>query len=73
MMKPSKGRIVFVPDTHNGNSEAPAMIVSTHGEDLVNVRVLSDSSETPEWRTSVKLHDEKPDNPGHDAWWPPRV
>lgn len=73
---PSKGRIVFVPtDVHSNNGEdyAPAMIVRVFDSGLINVRVLTDSTNPPEWRTSVELHDERPDNPGHHAWWPPTV
>lgn len=74
MQKPSIGRVVIVPDRHNGATEAPAIIVRAWpGDNLINVRVLADGSDTPEWRTSVRLHDEKPATPGHDAWWPPRV
>lgn len=80
-MKPSLGRVVIVPmnpDLNNGADEAPASIVrvwplNANGEQLVNLRVTGDNAAAPEWRTSVKLHDERPENPQHDAWWPPRV
>ncbi len=74
-MKPSICRMVIVPcspATNNGADEAPAIITRVWPNGLINVRVLNDSNNL-EWRTSVKLHDEKPDEVGHDAWWPPRV
>lgn len=75
--RPSAGRIVFVPidpALNNGHDEAPAMVVRVWADGLINVRVMPDSNKIPEWRTSVKLHDERPDEPSqNDAWWPPRV
>ena len=76
MNKPSIARLVIVPmnaETNNGATEAPAIITRVWSDTLVNVRVLSDSDRSPEWRTSVALYEEKPDEPGHVAWWPPRV
>lgn len=74
MNKPSIGRIVIVPSNHNSATEAPAIITRVWPDTgLINVRVMNENEAAPEWRTSVKLHDEKPETPGHDAWWPPRV
>lgn len=77
MQKPSIGRIVIVNvvpnfSTNNGSNEAPAIITRVWNDELVNVKVLNDGPEN-EWKTSVTLHDERPENPGHGAWWPPRV
>lgn len=75
-MKPSLGRVVIVPmdpDLNNGADEAPATITRVWHDALINVRITGDNAAVPEWRTSVSLHDEKPDSPQHDAWWPPRV
>ena len=81
MMKPSLARMVIasVPEPmNNGADEAPAVITRVWNEHpdggwVVNLRILCDS-ENVIWQTSVRLHDEKPENaaPG-DAWWPPRV
>ena len=76
MTRPSLGRIVIVPMdpvVNNGAGEAPAVITRVWSDELVNVRILDDSSNTPPWRTSVRLHAERPAEPMHDAWWPPRV
>jgi len=75
MQKPSIGRIVIVPanpDLNNGATEAPAVITRVWSDELINVKVLGDNDGV-EWRTSVKLHEEKPEDGGHVAWWPPRV
>lgn len=75
MTKPSLGRIVIAavnPATNNGADEAPAVITRVWNDHLVNVRVLLDG-DTVEWKTSVELHTERPDNPQHAVWWPPRV
>lgn len=75
MQKPSMGRIVIVPmdpNRNNGADEAPAIITRAWPDDLINVKVIGDS-DAVEWRTSVKLHEEKPESGGHVAWWPPRV
>jgi hypothetical protein len=74
--KPAKGRIVFVPtDVHsnNGDDYAPAMITRVFDDGKINVRVFTDSTNPPEHRTSVTLHDEEPADRGHVAWWPPRA
>lgn len=75
-MRPTLGRIVIVPmnpNANNGATEAPAIITRAWSDVLVNVKVLGDNSTEPEWRTSVVLHAERPAEPKHDAWWPPRV
>lgn len=75
-MKPSIGQIVVVPMDpvmNNGADEAPAMITRVWSDEMVNVRILGEQSLHVEWRTSVRLLAEKPEVPGHDAWWPPRV
>lgn len=80
--KPSLGRFVLVPQNpnrNNGSKVACAVVVAVNS-DTVNVRVLDDNSDTPEWRTS--LH--QVDNPEafettetasklHLWCWPPRV
>ncbi|GAB3156261.1 hypothetical protein GCM10027258_62420 [Amycolatopsis stemonae] len=77
---PSLGRLVLVPMApvrNNGSHLAPAVIVRVFNETTVNVRVLADSSESPEWRTSCVLVDEPPaewDPNRQNVWaWPPRV
>lgn len=75
MQKPSIARLVIVsmdPARNNGANEAPAVITRVWSDTLINVRVLSDGDGV-EWRTSVELLDEKPADPRHVAWWPPRV
>lgn len=82
MQKPSIGRIVIVPADpaiNNGADQAPAIVVRAwerygDGPQLVNVHVLLDG-EGVQWRTSVELLDERPENFAgrHIAWWPPRV
>ncbi len=75
MQKPSLGRIVIATvdsQKNNGIAEAPAIITRVWNDALVNVKVLNDSSDN-EWQTSVTLHAEKPENPQHAAWWPPRM
>ncbi len=75
MPKPSKGRIVFVtvdPATNNGSNEAPAVITAVWSDTIINVKVLNDGPDN-EWKTSVTLHEEKPEDARHAAWWPPRV
>lgn len=76
-MKPSIGHIVIVPadsNFNNGATEAPAIVTRVWSDEMINVKVLGDNGGTAaDWRTSVKLHDEKPETPKHDAWWPPRV
>lgn len=77
-MKPSLGRIVIVPmnpATNNGADEAPAIITRVWSDTMINVRVFSDTGtgDSVMSKTSLNLHDEKPEFPGHDAWWPPRV
>lgn len=74
--KPSVGRVVLVPmdpDGNNGSDVAPAVITRAWNDSLINVKVLGDNAVAAEWRTSVTLHAERPANPQHDAWWPPRV
>lgn len=76
-MKPSIGRIVLVPvseNLNNGAEVAPAVITRVWSDELVNVRVLHDGHDI-DWRTSVKLVDEQPEDltDQHVAWWPPRV
>lgn len=81
-MTPSIGRIVLVPaqpHTNNGAQVVPAVITRVWNDDLINVRVLGENTNT-EWRTSVKRVDELPPvQPGLDiapplVWaWPPRV
>jgi hypothetical protein len=78
--KPSLGRIVLVPDNpvhNNGAHVAPAIITRVWSETTVNVRVLADASDGPEWRTSAVLVDELPaeyDVSTKNVWcWPPRV
>lgn len=73
--KPSLARMVIVsvdPAKNNGSDEAPAIITRVWNDTLVNVKVLNDSPNN-EWKTSVTLHAEKPENAQHAAWWPPRV
>lgn len=79
--KPSQARMVLVPTLpalNNGRSTAPAVIVGVNSDTSVNVRVFTDSSNVPEWRTSVELVDELPEYVEGTApmavWcWPPRV
>jgi hypothetical protein len=75
--KPSIGRTVLVPmdpKMNNGADEAPATITRVWSDTCVNVRVIGENHEAPEWRTSVSLHDERPAGDSlHTAWWPPRI
>lgn len=77
-MKPSVGRIVhaYVADTtqNNGADVAPAVITRVWNDTLVNVRILLDGDAIA-WRTSVQLHDERPEGEAvnHSVWWPSRV
>lgn len=67
----NKGDTVFVPideALNNGDDYAPAIVTRVWDSGLINVRVIPDSNKIPEWRTSVKLHEQRPDEPGHDAW-----
>ena len=80
MQKPSIVRMVIVPmdpNRNNGADEAPAIITRVWSDTYINVKVLSDSNDAPEWRTSVTLLEEKPERIIGDgrgmAWWPPRV
>lgn len=85
VQKPSLGRIVLVPAlgiANNGAEQAPAVITrvwsqTADGAWTVNLRVLADSAEVPQWRTSVLLYDtqELADAASSTfvAWWPPRV
>lgn len=80
MQKPSIARMVIVPmdpNRNNGADEAPAIITRVWSDTYVNVKILSDSNDAPEWRTSVTLVEEKPDMLVSGtmllAWWPPRV
>lgn len=79
MQQPSLGRIVIVPvdpTFNNGSDEAPAIITRVWNDTMVNVRILKDSRET-DWRTSLKLAEEKPtefiSKEECVCWWPPRV
>jgi methionine-rich copper-binding protein CopC len=79
MQKPSIAHMVIVPmdpNRNNGADEAPAIITRVFSDTLINVKILSDGPEGPEWRTSVALLEQKPERivgTGHFAWWPPRV
>lgn len=73
---PTIGRTVLVnvdPRDHNGASTAPAVITRVWTDTVVNVRVLGDTDQTPEWRTSLTLVDEL--EPGKNwCWaWPEHV
>jgi hypothetical protein len=78
--KPSLGRIVLVraePTMNNGAHTAPAIITRVWNDTTINVRVLLDSQNSPEWRTSL-VHadtlDDLDDNARLYRWtWPPRV
>lgn len=63
------------PALNNGADEAPAIVTRVWSDTMVNVRVLTDSGErrSQDWRTSVTLVAEKPEDAKHVAWWPPRV
>lgn len=80
-MTPSLGRIVLtrvIPEMNNGATEAPAVVTRVWGPHPaggwnVNLWVLPDSDNIL-WRTSVRLLDERPDEPNDvTAWWPPRA
>lgn len=73
---PSLGRIVLVPAapvTNNGAAVAPAVITRVWSDTTVNVRVLLDSTQSPEWRTSVGFVEDVDNLTGHTWTWPPRV
>lgn len=70
------GRIVMVPmdpEGNNGATEAPAVITRVWSDTMVNVRIFGDNAVAAEWRTSVTLLTERPEDPKHVAWWPPRA
>lgn len=82
MQIPSVGRIVHVPvdpAKHNGATIAPAIITRVWSDaGPLNVKVIGDNPDAPEWRTSVVLFDSIDDVPGdqvgkHYCYWPPRV
>jgi hypothetical protein len=67
---------------NNGAEEAPALVTRVwsqraDGSWTVNVRVISDSADVPEWRTSVALYDTEADARAaggtHTAWCPADV
>lgn len=76
MQTPSVGRVVHVavnPDTNNGQDYAPAIITRVWGPDTVNVSAILDTPTGPMQMTSVKLHEDRPGDAFHAAWWPPRT
>lgn len=76
MQTPTVGRVVHVavdPEENAGQGYAAGIITRVWQDDMINVSVFLDSPSGPVQKTSVALHDERPENPGHDAWWPPRV
>ncbi len=76
MQKPSLGRVVLVqvdPTMNNGSDEAHATITRVWSDTMVNVRVTLDAFSLPLWMSSVTLHEQKPEDASHAAWWPPRV
>lgn len=70
-MKPSIGRIVIFTGKEaekNTQKECPAVIVTVCSDTWVNLRLLTDSADTPEWITSVSQGE------GERSWrWPERV
>lgn len=82
MQKPSIGRIVHVtvePAYNNGSDIAPAVITAVWRDDLINARVIVDSSSMPLWYTSIPLveteEEARAKAPSYSAaaFWPPRV
>ncbi|MGW4108546.1 hypothetical protein [Streptomyces sp. NPDC004976] len=80
VQKPSVGRIVLVPaepTMNNGADVAPAIITRVWNDSTINVRVLLDSQNAPEWRTSLVHTDALEGLDGNASphrWaWPPRV
>ncbi|AYD81624.1 hypothetical protein SEA_KROMP_23 [Streptomyces phage Kromp] len=80
--KPSVGRIVHVPmppAANNGSDTAAAVITRAFDEETINVRILADSTASPqEWRTSLTYVDELAYDPDDTTslyrWtWPPRA
>ncbi len=75
MQLPSIGRIVHVhvdPATNNGSPVAPAIIVSVHSVDCINVRVFLDQSGII--AGSVACLTSIEEGPKLGQWsWPPRV
>lgn len=80
MPQPSLGDVVLVaadPAMNNGATVAPALITRVWNATVVNVRVLLDSENPPQWRTSL-THAETLDGLDESVrparWtWPPRV
>ena len=72
MQKPTIGRIVeyvlgpYDSFVNNGSDRCPAVIVRVWSDTTVNLRLLTDSNETP-WVTSRCLADE-PDQKGRWQW-----
>ncbi len=77
MQTPTVGRVVHVavsPDINNGQDYAAATITRVwEGTDLINVSAILDSPSGPVQMTSVKLHEDRPENAHYAAWWPPRT
>ncbi|MFF9279502.1 hypothetical protein [Streptomyces griseosporeus] len=80
--KPSLGRIVLVPmppAANNGADVAAAVITRVFDDEQINVRILADSTASPqEWRTSLTYADELAYDPEDKStlyrWtWPTRV
>lgn len=80
MSQPSIGRVVLVaadPAMNNGADVAPAVITRVWSDTVINVRVLLDSENPPQWRTSLTHTDTLDgldDAVRRARWmWPPRV
>lgn len=74
--KPSLGGIVFTflaPEENNGADVAPAIITRVWSDDMVNITVFPDAGYGPIRKTSVKLVESQPGEPGPACWWPPRA
>lgn len=76
MQTPTVGRVVHVkvnPSENNGQDYAAAIVTRVWEQGMINVSVLLDSPTGPVQKTSVRLHDERPEDDKHAAWWPPRA
>ncbi|CUW29711.1 MULTISPECIES: hypothetical protein [Streptomyces] len=72
LMTPDVGDVVLVPAdpaANNGAPIAPAVITRVWSPTTVNVRVLTDSSATAEWRTSLLYAEDLATAAPSDAVW----
>jgi hypothetical protein len=78
---PSLCRMVLTPvdpATNNGSHLAPAVVTRVFPSGSVNLRVLTDSTRSPDWKQSCVEVEELPESwdmhANNNVWaWPPRT